>query len=267
MKRNFILTLILVMSIFAMHAQDSLDSIARVHITVQVDELTVEQFANFITGEYVWCPKLQKMADEGNPAALHAVGCCYRSGSGCKKDEFEAFEYFSLAAEAGNHKALNNLGNCYEHGIGIEKDLHQAYLFYKKAALKGHEVAMSNLGQCYMRGMGTEVDYQKARAWFEKTANSRGDRVAIVNTGFLYFQIGDDYAKAFKYLTKGAEMGSPGATEWLAMCYGYGLGCEQDLPKAIGLLNKVLNMSERIKIPGEYDFIREKITEFEQAIK
>lgn len=262
MRRLFFL-LVVMSIIITTYAQDTLDSIAKVHIVVQDDELELFLYVGE-DGDYIWSEKLQKLADSGSSAAQNAIGFCFQYGRGCEKNLDKALSYFELAAEQGNHKALNNLGNCYEHGIIVQQDYKQAYMFYKKAALLGHEIAMNNLAQCYMRGNGTEVDYYKARAWFEKTANSRGDRVAIVNTGFLYYQIGDNYDKAFKYLSKGAEMGSPGATEWLAMCYGYGKGCKQDIPKAIKLLNKVLTMSERIKDPDEYEFIKEKIIEFQK---
>lgn len=265
MKRKLIPLLYFSMHVCLLYAQDTLDSITRVHIVTQVDECSIAQFVDSFRGGYVWSPQLQKMADEGNPAALNAVGSCYQNASGLKKDVDLAFDYFMRAAEAGNHKALNNLGNCYEKGIGVEKDERQAFLFYKKAALKGHEIAMINLAQCYMRGTGTEVDDYKARAWFEKTAKSRGDRVSVVNTGFLYYQIGDDYKKAFEYLTKGSKMGSPSATLWLAMCYRNGQGCPQDISKSIELFKKVLNMPERLT-DEEYDHINEIIAELEKLL-
>lgn len=283
MKRLFIIT-ILCSTLFLMaHSQDSIEAIEKVNITIQEDDFFLgladivdsinrisdkerarEVFKELFSTDYTWTPKLQKEANEGNAAALNAVGYCYEYGYGCTMDLSLAFDYYEQAAEAGSHKGMTNVGRFYEQGIVVEKDEKQAFLFYKKAALAGHEIAMNRLAQCYMRGIGTEVDYYKARAWFKKTADSRGDRVNIVNTGFLYYQIGDDYDNAFKYLSIGSEMGSPGATEWLAMCYAYGQGCKQDIPKAIELLNKVLTMPELINIPGEYDFIREKLEEFEK---
>lgn len=259
MKKVFILSTLLCMSVVVFSNDDTLDAIDRVDITLQFEELDLVPICG-LSAEYVWSPKLQKMADEGHAAALNAIGHCYQFGNGCEKNLTKAFDYYERAAEKGNHKALNNLGQCYENGLGVKQDNKQAYMFYKKAALAGHEIAMTNLAQCYMRGIGTPVDYYKARAWFEKTANSRGDRVAIVNTGFLYYQIGDDYEKAFKYLSKGAEMGSPGATKWLAACYAYGQGCKKDIPKAISLFEKVLVMPERLS-DEEYENIREIIRE------
>lgn len=266
----------------ALYAQDDTpEAIAKVSIVVQDDDILLniednldkvsnisdpkekkKKFRELMTTstDYVWSPKMQKLADEGNAAAQNAIGYCLQFGKGCEIDLDKAVSYYKLAAEKGNHKALNNLGNCYEHGIIVEQDYKQAYILYKKAALAGHEMAMNNLAQCYMRGMGTKEDYYKARAWFEKTANSRGERVAIVNTGFLYYQIGDDYDKAFNYLTKGAEMGSPRATECLADCYKNGYGCKQDIPKAISLFEKVLTMPERLS-EEEYAEIRRYIQE------
>ena len=247
MKRLLISSIFCIMLLFA-YGQDSLEAIEKVHITVQEDDFLLmmddildsiskipdknrarEVFNELSAADYAWSPNLQKKADEGNAAALNAVGYSYENGYGCRKDISVAFDYYERAAEAGNHKGMTNVGRFYEQGIVVEKDEKQAFLFYRKAALAGHEIAMNRLAQCYMRGIGTEVDYYKARAWFKKTADSRGDRVNIVNTGFLYYQIGDDYENAFKYLTIGAQMGSPGATEWLAMCYGYGQGCEQNI--------------------------------------
>jgi len=216
-------------------SQDTLDSIAKVQTMVQVDELQLRLELGIYSPEQ-YSEKLESMAKSGNAAAQNMLSSCYIDGKGIPKDPKMAFFWATKAAENGNLKALNALGFCYENGIGTEQDLFQAFSFYKKAALRGMPTAFTNIAQCYLQGMGTKPDTLKARAWFEKGAEY-GERVAQNNAGYLYL-IENNYEKAFFWLTKAAEQGSPAANEMLGDCFEHGIGTEKDHKKAMEFYKK-----------------------------
>ena len=231
------------------HAQDTLDSIARIQPVDQVAEIELTFLLMGVDYNQVdsacitnltdfsfrntYYPKVEQLAESGNAAAQNLLGQCYLDGLGINKDPQKAFFWFSRAAEQMNHKALNSLGYCYENGIGTSRDEFQAYSFYKIAALKGHSAAFNNLANCYLDGIGTAVDSLKARAWFEKGAES-GIRYSQTNVGYLYLYISghEDYNKAFFWLSKAAEQDSPYALISLGFCYEKGWGVKPDHQKS-----------------------------------
>ena len=239
----FIQMLLVCQSVFA---QDTLDSIAKVQSITQFDEIELRillsgvDFSNpgsdaieKFEAHQSYSPRLVELAESGNAAAQNLLGYCYLEADGVKKDPDKAFFWLSKAAEQDNLKALNSLGYCYEKGIGVDPDPFQAYSFYKKAALRGMPKAFINVAQCYLKGVGTKEDLLKARAWFEKGAEC-GYRVAQTNVGYLYLAIDgqENYDKAFHWLTKASEQGSPNAMEMLGMCYEKGWGTEVNMQKA-----------------------------------
>lgn len=244
-------------------AQDTLDSIAKVQTMVQFDEIELSMllsgvdFTNSgsdaidkLTAPKSYSPKLVELAELGNAAAQNLLGYCYLEGDGVKKDPDKAFFWLNKAAEQDNLKALNSIGSCYEYGIGVDADPFQAYSFYKKAALRGMPNAFVNVAQCYFNGLGTKKDLLKSRAWFEKGAEY-GYRVAQTNAGYLYI-MEENYDKAFYWLTKATEQGSPNAMEMLGMCYENGWGTEVNMQKANELYRKSYQLGnehakERIK--------------------
>ena len=248
MKIKFIILTLSLLLCQSMFAQDTLDSIARVQPGIQFDEIELQILLSGVdpnnpsgaTDKLLapksYSQKLVELAESGNAAAQNLLGYCYLEGDGVNKDPDKAFYWLSKAAEQNNLKALNTIGMCYENGIGVDPDPFQAFSFYKKAALGGMPNAFVNVAQCYFNGVGTAEDPLKARAWFEKGAEF-GYRVAQTNVGLLYI-LEENYDKAFYWLTKAAEQGSPNAMEMLGMCYENGWGTEINIQKANELYRK-----------------------------
>ena len=79
-------------------------------------------------------------AEAGGKMGAYNVGCCYRSGSGVKKDKLKAAEWYEKAASAGDTDAMLMLGKMYERGE-VGKDLDKARYWYKLALDGGAEIA------------------------------------------------------------------------------------------------------------------------------
>jgi len=88
--------------------------------------------------------QLRRMAESGNAAAENALGLRYSQGdlnNGIRKDEAEAFLWFSKAAEDGSLPAQTTLGSLYWSGSGAPKDLNKAYFWSVLAGARGDEAA------------------------------------------------------------------------------------------------------------------------------
>lgn len=75
----------------------------------------------------MWLKKAAAQADEENPHALHELGCLYEKQteylqngqpvpSPVVRDEAQAREYFTQAAQLGHAPSQYRLGSCYEYG-------------------------------------------------------------------------------------------------------------------------------------------------------
>ena len=83
-------------------------------------------------------------ADQGNPAALVAMGLSYKTGDGVRQDYAEAMSWFRRAAEEGNAEAQRDLALAYANGEGVPQDNSLAYVWYSLAAAQGHQLALQN---------------------------------------------------------------------------------------------------------------------------
>jgi len=96
--------------------------------SVDVDTATVDQ--------------LRQMAESGNPEAENALGLRYFQGdeiNGIRKDEPQAFHWFSRAAEHGSLKAQSKIGFLYRSGRGVPQDSNKAYFWALVASARGDE--------------------------------------------------------------------------------------------------------------------------------
>jgi hypothetical protein len=87
-------------------------------------------------------PQLLQMAGNGDPAAENAVGLRYFQGDdkeGIRRDEKEAFAWFSKAAEHGSLPAQIKLGFLYWGGRGVTKDTNKAYFWTVLARARGDQ--------------------------------------------------------------------------------------------------------------------------------
>ncbi len=114
--------------------------------------------------------QLQQMALKGDPAAENAVGLRYATGEGVKRDEKEAVNWFTKAAEQGNIAAQSKLGSIYFSGRGVPQDLNRAYFWMVLARSGGDEtskVFAPILTSRLTRGQATSIELE-ANNWLQQ---------------------------------------------------------------------------------------------------
>ncbi len=123
-------------------------------------------------------------AEQGNAAAQHNLGVCYKNGYGVAKDDTQAVYWYRKSAEQGVAEAQYSLGS-YKNGYGVAKDDTQAVYWYRKSAEQGNAAAQHNLGVCYKNGSGVAKDDTQAVYWYRKSAE-QGVAEAQYSLGICY---------------------------------------------------------------------------------
>ncbi len=128
---------------------------------------------------------LLKLAGQGNTFAMSSLGDRYSIGDGVKKDQKEAFRWYSRGAEAGDRWAQRETGLRYLNGNGVAKDPSAAFSWFKKAAEQKEARSMFLVGQSYQKGDGVRKNTSEAMRWFER-AGSAGDVQAMFELSLAY---------------------------------------------------------------------------------
>jgi putative methionine-R-sulfoxide reductase with GAF domain len=123
---------------------------------------------------------MRQLAQDGDPLAENALGLRYFQGdekNGIKRDEKQAFRWFSRAAEHGSLAAQAKLGFLYWGGRGVSKDVNQAYFWTVLARARGDE-ENKDLAAVLASGMTREqaaAIEQRADLWLQQhTAKKPG---------------------------------------------------------------------------------------------
>jgi len=139
-----------------------------------------------------------KISKAGDPQAQCDLGFRFDKGDGVKKDEYNAYTWFKLAAEQGYAVAQRQLGFRYEKGLdGTPKDFAKAIEWYEKAAAAGmmrwgDAEAQDRLGNIYFKGlMGKNQDTKTALSWYMLAAKQ--DHIsAQYNVAQCYIRFASD---------------------------------------------------------------------------
>jgi GAF domain-containing protein len=117
--------------------------------------------------------QLQQLAQQGNPAAENALGLIYAQGDekqAVKKDETEAFRWFTKAAEQNYVGAQSKLGALYWGGRGVTASLNQAY-FWTVLARAGGDQGSKTLAPilaAHMTRAQAAAIEQQAEMWYQQ---------------------------------------------------------------------------------------------------
>lgn len=117
-------------------------------------------------------------------------------------------------------------------------------------ALINEKYEALRLGIKYYNGEGVSQDYAKAFSYFSKAADM-GSAAAQNNLGWMYYEgkhFEQDYHKAYDYFKMAADRGNIYAVGNLGMMYYYGQYVQKDPQKAFDLLKKA---SESDDPPGD----------------
>ncbi len=159
-----------------------------------------------------------------------------------KKDYVKAFKYYSLCNSVN---AYYRLATMYEKGLGIKKDMEKAYGLYMTCVENGMNEAKLKLlpalcdedGEYYNPGLAFRI--AKAAASFDMEAN--------FYLGICYLKsMGTDCNErlAFNAFLRAAVTNKELHVRYLADCYYYGIGIDQNYVKAIESYIKLTKTDE-----------------------
>lgn len=135
-------------------------------------------------------------------------------------------------AKSGDAKAQYLVGKVYALGTGVKKDQHKAYEWFSKSADQGFGPARYELGKMFADGNGVRQNYYTAAKWYRLAATFNNNSNAQFRLGELHFNgrgVEHDYGKAIAYYTKAAGQGHAAAQYLLGAIYQEGWGVPKDL--------------------------------------
>ena len=204
---------------------------------------------HYYVGDYVpqdfdearyWSEKGQL---HGDPTALYCLGLMYDRGEGVPRDAKLAFAYYFESAHAGYAASMTNLGLMYAEGEAIERDLKEAFNWMKKGAEAGDAMACYNLADMYAKGDGVEPDPEMTVRYYEKAAEEEPD--AWVRLAEFYFRgapgFEPDRKKGHEALDRGMEAGSLEAIDLMGHLFIEGAeGFPKDVEHGLELVREAV---------------------------
>lgn len=121
---------------------------------------------------------MERLWEDGFPAAAHQLGRCWRDGLGVFPDDEQAELWFRRSAEAGYDFSQYALGRLLE----TQKRMVEAITWYEKAAARGNPAAAYRLGKLYLQGELVPKDVPKALEYLTASAG-QGSPVCPVHSG------------------------------------------------------------------------------------
>ena len=178
----------------------------------------------------------REAATMGNVDAQYNLGVCYNNGIGVEADNSEAARWWTMAAEQGDITSQYNVGMLYRQGVGVEQDYARSMEWLAKAAKQGDPDAEYELGNFYDNAWGVAQDYHKMMEHY-KAAAEKGHPKSQAIVGLFYYE-NESYAEAAEWLRKSADQGYADGQYYLARCYRYGHGVEQNAEEEAAYFQK-----------------------------
>jgi TPR repeat protein len=196
-------------------------------------------------------------ANQGYVAAYNDLGVLYESGQAVEKDNAtgklvrlppnreKAVEFYTKGADLGHVVAQYNLGLKFKRGdIGLPQSDAKAYRLFSKAAEANYAPAMLEAGIALADERGVDRDPQRAVQLFTAVAQ-RGSAEAMYYLGNVHVQgrrvpqrpalnLPQNYAEAFIWYARAAELGHREAQVALARMLGEGRGVPAAQREAAG---------------------------------
>ena len=148
-----------------------------------------------------------------------------------------AYPLFARLAKAGNEEAQYACAELMHYGAGTEENKNAAFLLFSGLSTEKFPHLSFYLGLYHEQGWAVPQDYEKAFRHFTAGADA-GDVLCLTQLGTMYGKgnyVQKDPVKAFEYYRQAAEGGDILGTSNMAWFYANGEGVEKDLKKALEL--------------------------------
>ncbi|MDR3199784.1 MAG: sel1 repeat family protein [Planctomycetaceae bacterium] len=181
--------------------------------------------------------ELQNRAESGDPESQYLLALNYCFGlNDFKKDSDKYHEWVKKASEHSDQNSASvqcALGDVYCDGIGVEKDRVQATEWYRKAAEQNFAPGQCFFAQCL------EEEGKEYLKWLQQSAEQE---FAPAQYHFgLVCRKNEEHTEAVSWFRKAAEQGHVTAQNQLGVCFGNGIGVEQDWAEALKWYRKAAN--------------------------
>ncbi len=211
-----------------------------------VGSLTKNGMKAYEEGKYEEAIKDFNKAIEKDPQksaeAARMLGIIYSDTVAGVKNDKQALEYFTKAAELGDSIAMYQVAYASDNGIGTLQDQDKAVKYYTMSADAGYPQAQAVAGWLYMRGYKGATKDEKKGAEYAKAASEAGNADGMAYLGFAYEQglggVEKNETKAAELYSQSAEAGSPDGKALLGKAYAFG---------ELGLIPNVTKAEELIK--------------------
>jgi serine/threonine-protein kinase len=165
-------------------------------------------------------------AEQGNVAAMMAMGGMSEKGNGVAADPAVAATWYQKASAAGSAEAGFKLGEMYEEGRGVNKNLTEAANSYTQAARRGVTPAMRSLARMLATGTGVKKNETEAVSWYRRAVTAN-DIPSMLRLAEMYINgrgISKNESEAVRLYQRAAELGDAEGRYQLAMVYFNGRG-------------------------------------------
>lgn len=201
--------------------------------------------------------ELEPMSQKLQPYLQYRIGKMYCYGLGIEQNYGKSFGWFMKSAYAENKFAQFSVANQYYYGNGFYKDKEQALHWYMKAAEQGLPYAAYAVAQMYANGEAVLQDeataqqyYAQALAGFLKLEESdRADDNLLYKLGRMYrYGLGteEDVPKALEYFSCSAKHGNTNARRMIAIEQLSGEHIPQDVNKAVKTLTELAENGDAV---------------------
>ena len=176
---------------------------------------------------------------KGEKKAGFVLGEIFIEGLGNTENNInKAFEYLDEACKAGSVSAAEALVSGYLYGINTEKDYSKAVEYIKIGLEIGSETCKLWMADCYRMGWGVIPDGKKAIEYYLACDNDYKP-MAYLGLANIYMNgeagISVNYDLAYKYASEIMDK-NPDAKCKVACMMFAGLGCQEDMEKAVNML-------------------------------
>ena len=201
--------------------------------------------------------ELEPMSQKLQPYLQYRIGKMYCYGSGTEQNYAESFGWFLKSAIAGNKFAQFSLANQYYYGNGFYKDKQQALHWYMKAAGQELPYASYAVAQMYANGEAVLQNESTAQQYYEQAlvgflkleASDRADDNLLYKLGRMYrYGLGteEDIPKALEYFSRSAKHGNTNAKRMIAIEQLSGEYIPQDVNKAVETLTELAENGDAV---------------------